>query len=278
MSIYTKPTVLPAWGETNTTSADMIQPSNSSIATGWVLSTLAPVRQYWNWVLNYVDVGIRYFMQRGLVDWDTAETYQIGARIIGDDNNTYTSIVNNNIGNVPSTSPTDWQPWALSVAQINATTLTQATRPAGDSTIDVANTQFVTNGIAAAIAALVIPAGATCKIGTITVGAMTYMILRIVPSSGTPIEIAYGVGQFGNGGTIPLPTSNFAYAQAMLTASVNSIPNGGRTINNITCGISNPSTGTVSVYGTDNTGGSSGGGTANVIAMAWRTNATPASI
>lgn len=108
MTVYTKPTVLPAWAETATPTTDTQQPTNPQIQGGWPLTATPPSRQWFNWLLNWLANGVRYFMQRGLADWDVAETYAIGAVILGTDNFIYQSLVNANVGNVPATSPTKW--------------------------------------------------------------------------------------------------------------------------------------------------------------------------
>lgn len=118
MTTYAKPSVLPAWGETNTTSADMVQPANAAIQTGFPLSATPPARQTFNWLLNWASNAIRYFMQRGLADYDAAETYSLNSRCIGDDGNTYVSIQAANIGNTPSTSPTWWVKWGLKISDV----------------------------------------------------------------------------------------------------------------------------------------------------------------
>ncbi len=115
---YTKPAVLPAWGETNTTTADMVQPNVLDIQTGFPLSNTPATRQRWNWILNFCSNAIRYLCQRGIADWDTNETYQTNALVIGDDGNTYKSAIANNSGNVPSTSPADWIRWGFTLAQL----------------------------------------------------------------------------------------------------------------------------------------------------------------
>jgi hypothetical protein len=128
MTTYAKPSVLPAWGETNTTTADMVQPASGAIQTGWILSATAPARQTWNWLLNFCANAIRYFMQRGMVDYDAAETYQLNARVIGNDGNTYVSIQNANSGHTPSTSPTWWTLWGFTLAGLgNAMVNSQTT-------------------------------------------------------------------------------------------------------------------------------------------------------
>lgn len=109
----TKPPVLPAWAE----SGDKVTPSNAEIQVGWPLSSIPPSRQRFNWLLNFLANGIRYFSRRGLPDYDAAETYMTGDRIIGDDGKTYRSLIDNNTAQTPSTSPTKWEPWALTQSQ-----------------------------------------------------------------------------------------------------------------------------------------------------------------
>lgn len=110
----TKPPVLPAWAE----AGDRVQPSNAEIQAGWPLSNVPPSRQRFNWLLNYLANGIRYFSRRGLPDYDAAETYMIGDRIIGDDGKTYRSLIDNNIGQTPSAQPTKWEEWAPSLSRL----------------------------------------------------------------------------------------------------------------------------------------------------------------
>lgn len=155
---YNKPPVGSAWAESAANPADIITMSDADIKVGWPLTGTPPPRQRMNFVLNWCANAIRYFMQRGLVDYDAAENYAIGARVIGDDGLTYVSLINANIGNTPSTSPTDWALWALSLAQINASLLTQANVTTGDTSLKVANTNFVAAAItqfATTVAALI---------------------------------------------------------------------------------------------------------------------------
>lgn len=109
----TKPPVLPAWAE----SGDRVTPSNAEIQVGWPLSSIPPSRQRFNWLLNYLANAVRYFSRRGIPDYDAAETYMIGDRIIGDDGKTYRSLIDTNLAQTPSTSPTKWELWALTQAQ-----------------------------------------------------------------------------------------------------------------------------------------------------------------
>ena len=111
---YTKPSVLPAWAE----SGDKVQPTNAEIQTGWPLSSTPPARQRFNWILNYLANAVRYFSRRGLSDYDAAETYMTGDRIIGDDGQTYRSVQDNNTAHTPSTSSTWWELWGPSALKI----------------------------------------------------------------------------------------------------------------------------------------------------------------
>lgn len=110
----TKPPVLPSWAE----AGDKVQPSNAEIQVGWPLSSIPPSRQRFNWLLNFLANGIRYFSRRGLPDYDATETYMIGDRIIGDDGKTYRSLIDNNTGQTPSAQPTKWEEWAPSLSRL----------------------------------------------------------------------------------------------------------------------------------------------------------------
>jgi microcystin-dependent protein len=117
----TKPPVLPAWAD----AGDKVQPSNAELSVGWPVSSTPPSRQRFNWVLNYVANAVRYFSRRGLVDYDAAETYMTGDRIIGDDGKTYRSLIDNNTAQTPSTSPTKWERWGFSQSDLGANSQTQ---------------------------------------------------------------------------------------------------------------------------------------------------------
>lgn len=111
-----KPPVLPTWAE----SGDQVQPSNAEIQVGWPLSNTPPARQRFNWLLNYLMNGVRYFARRGLPDYDAAETYKIGDRVIGDDGKTYRSLQDANVGNTPSTATAWWERWGFTKAELTA--------------------------------------------------------------------------------------------------------------------------------------------------------------
>lgn len=119
----TKPPVLPAWAD----AGDKVQPSNAELSVGWPVSSTPPSRQRFNWVLNYVANAVRYFSRRGMPDYDAAETYMIGDRIIGDDGKTYRSLIDNNTAQTPSASPTKWERWGFSLADFGSNAQTQLT-------------------------------------------------------------------------------------------------------------------------------------------------------
>jgi hypothetical protein len=147
---YPKPAVGRAWAEIASNPADIITLDDTTIATGWPLTGTPPSRQRFNFLLNWMWAALRYFMQVGLPNWDGDETYRVGSTVIGDDGNTYRSLVANNNNLAPSGNPGSWTPWGLTLAQINASQLTQINISTGDASTKVANTNFV----AAAISAL----------------------------------------------------------------------------------------------------------------------------
>jgi hypothetical protein len=111
-----KPPVLPPWAD----AGDKVQPSNAELQVGWPLSSVPPARQRFNWILNYLANAVRYFSRRGIPDYDVAETYMTGDRIIGDDGKTYRSLIDTNLAQTPSTSPTKWEEWAPTLSRFAA--------------------------------------------------------------------------------------------------------------------------------------------------------------
>jgi hypothetical protein len=107
-----KPPVKNVWADTG----DKTEPTGAEVLTGWPASSSAPSRQRFNWILNFCSNGIRYLTRRGLADYDAAETYLVGDRIIGDDGFTYKCIQTANINHLPSSSPTWWELWGDNLA------------------------------------------------------------------------------------------------------------------------------------------------------------------
>ncbi len=121
MTTYNKPAVLPAWAEDKVgIPADYLQPSDADIKAGWPLSAIAPSRQRFNWLINWASNAVRYFMQRGLVSYDAAETYGVGSRVNGDDGKTYVSIQAANVNHTPSASPAWWERWGYTFTELTA--------------------------------------------------------------------------------------------------------------------------------------------------------------
>jgi hypothetical protein len=113
----TKPAVTSVWAST---ASDNVTPTDAYIAAGWPLSTTPPSRGRFNWLLNYLYNGVRYFSRRGIPDYDAAETYMSNDRIMGPDGITYLSLVDNNIANTPASSPTKWLRWGFSMADFSS--------------------------------------------------------------------------------------------------------------------------------------------------------------
>jgi hypothetical protein len=151
---YNKPSVLPAWAETAANPADIVQPTNAEIQAGWPNTGVPPSRQRFNWILSFCANAVRYFCQRGLPDYDSAETYGLNARCIGDDGNTYVSLQSNNTNHAPSSNPLWWARWGFTLSQLNASQLTQANVGVDDDSTKVANTHFVKAAISAALTTL----------------------------------------------------------------------------------------------------------------------------
>jgi|GEM_PF-4641748 len=109
----TKPAVLPPWAE----SGDAVQPTNAEIQSGWQAGSVPPSRQRFNWILNYCMNGVRYLVRRGLADWDAAETYAVGDRIIGPTGSTYQALTANT-NKTPASNPSDWALWAFGPSDV----------------------------------------------------------------------------------------------------------------------------------------------------------------
>jgi hypothetical protein len=145
----TKPIVVPAWAD----SGNKQQPTNTEIDTGWPLSSTPPSRQRFNWILNYLSNAVRYFMRRGICDFDVAETYDVGDVTRGPDSVFYKSLVAANINNIPATSPTKWATFIASQTDVSSAMQSQT------------GTYFTTSGTAPNFAVAPSPAPAALAIG-----------------------------------------------------------------------------------------------------------------
>lgn len=76
----TEPEFAPPWGETITTSPNLVRPTDGFIQGGWPLSAANPTRGRFNWLLKQCHNGIRYVMTRGLPNWSSSDdSYPAGA-------------------------------------------------------------------------------------------------------------------------------------------------------------------------------------------------------
>lgn len=106
---YPLPAVRNAWADSAVPTTDIVDPGTAYAAAGWLQSTTPPPRQYFNWALNWTAGAVRYFMQNGVVGWQTGELYQSGAVVVLN-NFVYQSLINANTGNNPLSSPAAWGP------------------------------------------------------------------------------------------------------------------------------------------------------------------------
>lgn len=206
--IYTIPAVRNAWADLaslwNGTTGDIADPGNTLAAAGWTKSTLPPQYQYFNWILNYCSAAVRYFMQNGIVDWQTGELYQQGACVV-QGGWVYQSLTNNNTGNSPAGAlgtNANWAPLAgyATIAMLapfitsteltaalapyaskNSPTLTgnplSVTPPTADSSQSIATTAFTKAAIAAALGVYLTSAQAAALYLTIGNAAATYLTI-----------------------------------------------------------------------------------------------------
>lgn len=180
----TKPPVLPAWAD----AGDKVQPSDAEIQVGWPLSSVPPSRQRFNWLLNFLANGVRYFSRRGLPDYDAGETYMIGDRVIGDDGSTYVSIADDNTGNAPSSSPLKWMIWAMTLDQAG----TLAQKGAALAATAGGTAEAITAAFTPAIAALV--NGMTLCVRAGAANATTTPTFTPAAGTITPKAIVKGAG------------------------------------------------------------------------------------
>src|ERR1700722_3025015 len=102
-----KPQVRPVWAQTASVT-EIVDPGNEFAEGGFPRSSVPPVRQFLNWVLNYCTNGIRYLCRRGICDYDPVEAYELHDIVRGDDNCLYRSLTGKNSGNLPSKSTVHW--------------------------------------------------------------------------------------------------------------------------------------------------------------------------
>ena len=187
MSLYTKPAVLPAWAE-SATALDLSAPASSFIQAGWPSSTTPPARQYFNWVLNYASVGVRYYMQNGLPQWDAAETYPLGAVLRASDQSLWQARVQNTNQN-PLASSGFWLPLPYVTAATLTSTLSAYTTLA---TLSSTLSGYVTNSaLTTALSAYVTNSSlATTLTGYVTNSSLATTLTGYVSNSALTTALA----------------------------------------------------------------------------------------
>lgn len=190
MTIYNKPSDLPAWAE----AGDKIQPTDPEIQTGWPLSTVPPSRQRFNWILNWLATGLRYFMQRGIPEWDDTEDYPQYART-QHSGLTWVALVAS-VGIEPGTDPETWERWGFSASEISSGTdafLSKSVAGGVNVTLtalEALNSIFEFTGIITANINVIVPAEAKRFIvRNNTTGAFT---LIVKTSGGSGVAVLQG--------------------------------------------------------------------------------------
>jgi hypothetical protein len=120
----------------------------------------------------------------------------------------------------------------------------------------------------------------------ITAGVMNWLILRFAPNGTNAIEVALGAGVVRHAQFVPLPNTNFSYANFLASCSIGLGMGHGTTYNNINCTMnlapdgSTPTPGQVYCSAWNNVGAGIPGELdsgnpmrANVTAVVWRTGA-----
>lgn len=101
-----KPSALdaPLWGNA---SANITKPITSLINAGYATQS-QPGSANWNWLTNYVSAGVTHCFIYGTPIWDTDEIY-VANSYTNRNGIIFKSRVGANTGNVPESSPTEWQ-------------------------------------------------------------------------------------------------------------------------------------------------------------------------
>lgn len=111
MSI-TIPSARPAqWAESGDTTA----PSTGEQQSGFVVGK--PSRRKMNWLLNWIDNAVQYLLVRGLPSYNSALTYDIGARVFHS-GNSWVALADGIINIEPGTDATKWIRWGYSSAEL----------------------------------------------------------------------------------------------------------------------------------------------------------------
>lgn len=116
--------MIAAFGTTQTGkpvySTDLSTLQTTNYQQGWqdaVIADKAPFLEEMNGVMYGTTYQLAYLMQQGIPEWDAGTTYYTNSRAMGSDGNIYTSLVDENTGNNPTTD--DGTHWNIDSTDIN---------------------------------------------------------------------------------------------------------------------------------------------------------------
>jgi hypothetical protein len=229
----TKPAVRQSWANVAIPTTDIVDPGDTYVAAGWQESATPPSRQFFNWLLNYASNGVRYFSRRGVVDYDAAETYQIGDTVLGDLGILMQSLTAGNIGNLPSTSTVNWAPLKNypNAAQVAASISTALAAYETTAALTATLANYVTNAtLGATLAAYVTNASLASTLTAYATNAALALKANAANAALTGIPVAPTASVGTN--TTQLATTAFAQgvlatAEAFTSAALGNFHNGG---------------------------------------------------
>lgn len=113
-----KPPLSNVWGDAAPSGPTGIEDPGGVKDTGWTAASACPPFSWMNWILNKLDVGVRYLLARGIPDYDASELYNAGD-IVQHSGVTYRAISAGPFGVAPP-NVTYWEPWGHSDTEVQA--------------------------------------------------------------------------------------------------------------------------------------------------------------
>lgn len=108
----TKPTVDSAtWGNTNTSSPDMVTPGAGLVNTGFLGYPTKLKRGHLNWLINKLHQGLRYYMAQGIPAWDASETQYVVGSVVSYLGVPYILNAGSPAGTNPTVDTAHWGPF-----------------------------------------------------------------------------------------------------------------------------------------------------------------------
>lgn len=122
---------------------DMVAPTASKIATGWVVEAVP--RQTWNWFENRQDQNIAYALQKGIPEWDSTTQYIINKSFVQRNGLVYKAIATSTALD-PASDTTSWvrafASYSVSVAALATVTPAADTVPYFNGTTTATSTSL----------------------------------------------------------------------------------------------------------------------------------------